>query len=843
MAQIPETQGMQVMPTIMGYRPMSDSVVNVPGSDVNAGLEKAGNKLDRAYTKFLDEQDTARVTEATTQLRRRMLELRVGDDGWAGKLGENATTPDEEGRGLVEQVDTALQDFGSELSARLTPRQQRKFRAAATTLYAQNFGSVSQHVLQQSIENAKNAQTASISLLVESGATYATQPDALKANSESLAEAIDALGNLSGWGDEQRDVALKKYRSAMYSNGIKGLMVGSDKNPTVAVTALGLLQAHAKDMTVEDVATARAMINPVIQEYEDANKVEAAVNAVRQAESAASLKFGDVLSVGGESKEAAANIRAFHFGILPAVSAGGHQSVPADTTSGDPATYRYGASQLTVDQGMEAAKMLGRPWDKERFLNDRNYNLALGQAYYGSIFKKHAGDEDLALAEYFSSEKQVKDAQDKAKNEGGPWTAYLPEAVQKKLTAAKASLGRAGEVVDATTGKKVSPLSPEYASRAKAWATEGEYRAYFKKNDPRAAVDPVYCNNLVARATARQAQDKRDYEAAHNYAKLQVLDALAENGGVWENVPVSLYRELTVAEVLALKSRAKEISDGIVVSDPQILGKMENDVFLAGLDDTTFSLYTKALNPTDARSVTRRRAALLEKQVQANDTRSGEIRRAQMGVVDAKFEPSSSDLKEAAMLVPGFSKLWDDDREAALAWLVELRRQVGMMNQMSGAKMSGLSITDITKAAARRMVDPGRFSRDKSAIMMTLDNLRNSGRTDSEHLITNIADLWLKQQGHDRAANDMEKQEVLTRIMMSGPNAPLPFVVPPDAFDDALMKDIRAQWATTHGDKPMPKVLQLQAYLIGRAEGRLGKPVDADDNFFDGAFVSTGVEY
>ena len=54
MAQVPETPGMQVMPTIMGYRPMSDSIPKVPSMGIEQGLEKASNRIDRMFTKFLD---------------------------------------------------------------------------------------------------------------------------------------------------------------------------------------------------------------------------------------------------------------------------------------------------------------------------------------------------------------------------------------------------------------------------------------------------------------------------------------------------------------------------------------------------------------------------------------------------------------------------------------------------------------------------------------------------------------------------------------------------------------------------------------------------------------------
>lgn len=101
--------------------------------------------------------------------------MESGEGGWASQLGANALEPDLDGKGLVERMDSGLQDYGQELASGLTARQQKMFGEKAQAIYTASYSGVSQHVYQQAIAQKKAAHEGAIAQAVESGAAYAGQ--------------------------------------------------------------------------------------------------------------------------------------------------------------------------------------------------------------------------------------------------------------------------------------------------------------------------------------------------------------------------------------------------------------------------------------------------------------------------------------------------------------------------------------------------------------------------------------------------------------------------------------------------------------------------------------------
>jgi hypothetical protein len=61
----------------------------------------------------------------------------------------------------------------------------------------------------------------------------------------------------------------------------------------------------------------------------------------------------------------------------------------------------YGAGQMQIGTAREAAIRAGIPWDQQKFMRDKDYNLSLADAHMGYLKKKY-GDEKLAKAAYHS---------------------------------------------------------------------------------------------------------------------------------------------------------------------------------------------------------------------------------------------------------------------------------------------------------------------------------------------------------------------------------------------------------------------------------------------------------
>lgn len=85
----------------------------------------------------------------------------------------------------------------------------------------------------------------------------------------------------------------------------------------------------------------------------------------------------------------------------------------------------YGAAQMQIGTAKETAAAHGIAWDENAFMNDRNYNLRLGDLHKGDLKKKYGGDETKALGAYHSGVGNVDAAIARASREGGDWRRFL----------------------------------------------------------------------------------------------------------------------------------------------------------------------------------------------------------------------------------------------------------------------------------------------------------------------------------------------------------------------------------------------------------------------------------
>ena len=333
MAQVPNYGGHQVMLSIFGYKPVSTDIPQVPELGIQKALAGASNKFDELYSKFLAEQDDARVTEAITDLRRKAIDMETGEGGWASTLGANALEPDMDGKGLVERMDEGLQDYGTKISSRLTPRQQKMFGEKAQAIYTASYSGVSQHVYQQAVLQKKAVHEGAVAQAVESGAAYALKPDMLAQSASTIRESAQKLAEFQGWTPENTELYVKKQLSGMYMNAIADRLAGADQNPVMGYQALGILKAHSKDMLASDVAKARQQINPIVQAHEDRLKVEHYAAGLAADGSVLSGGLSLAVKRGVVSQDFVQTARGFE-AIISVESQGGHQSVTTKESAG-----------------------------------------------------------------------------------------------------------------------------------------------------------------------------------------------------------------------------------------------------------------------------------------------------------------------------------------------------------------------------------------------------------------------------------------------------------------------------------------------------------------------------
>ena len=131
----------------------------------------------------------------------------------------------------------------------------------------------------------------------------------------------------------------------------------------------------------------------------------------------------------------------FDVGVLGQES--GYKQFKADGTPLLSPKGATGIAQVMPATGPEAARLAGLPWDENRFKNDKEYNAAIGKAYFNKQVTDFGGDPQKALAAYNAGPGAMRTAERKAAEAGNPgdWLKYLPEETQKYVPSVMTRLG------------------------------------------------------------------------------------------------------------------------------------------------------------------------------------------------------------------------------------------------------------------------------------------------------------------------------------------------------------------------------------------------------------------
>lgn len=141
--------------------------------------------------------------------------------------------------------------------------------------------------------------------------------------------------------------------------------------------------------------------------------------------------------------------------------------------NGRPLTSSAGAigiAQIMPKTAPEAARLAGLPYDKNRLENDKDYNLALGEAYYKKQLADFGGDERLAAAAYNAGPGAVR----RALAKGGPdgWINNVPRETRNYVAAVTGG----GTRQTATAGTGEPPIIIKGSGAKNKASTEGERR-------------------------------------------------------------------------------------------------------------------------------------------------------------------------------------------------------------------------------------------------------------------------------------------------------------------------------------------------------------------------------
>lgn len=852
MPVVPRPEGFRVDLSSGGnaYRPMGFDMPEVP--DTSDQIRSGVKKLQGVVGKLIEQQDEARVSDALTKLRRHAIDVEAGDNGFLKLQGENALKPDENGLGLVDRVDTDMRKYGDALASELNDRQRQLFNEKAQTIYLSSYGSASEHVHNEGLAYQQNAAVAAIDQYIEEGAVYAGRPDYIAKSRAGIAEQVGRLAELRGLSDDQRENLMRKSVSGLYMNAINSVMANADRDPSVAYRAQGILQNNSRDMLASDVVRAKTQINRSLEILDKSKSIENFLQKGDETRMQLTNDYMNLLEKGSESRIAKGTVEAFHYGILPQVSAGGHQTVvntkddqgrelPAES-----GRWRYGGSQMTVADAMDTAKAHGVTWDRERFVKDRGYNISLGFLRYSEIVKNYAGDETAALSSWFSSDDTVAKAIESARRDGAPndWFNYMPKEVREKVAYAQKNMRKMSEV-RGDNGEKISAFSPEYVRRLPRWQTAEQAREYFRATNPRAASNPAYCEELVNGAVARINQQKASYAQDQANRMATVLDALWQNGGDMTAIPQSYLAELDVNQLGELRTKAAKIAINDQSSDPYVKAKlMTDDAYLLSLPMDALKVYAMgSLSREDQAKVLYRRSMLEQKQIQANDAARENVRGAATGVINSDFVPSAESVRTVLKEDPSYVKLKENNTEAAAQLEMNVIEALTFEAMRDNAPLKDvLTIRQKVNSIRRNYATVDGFwgNKEKPAFMLQVSDLPNGSVSDAQNIVTTIAKTWLAGKGvSGREPTDGEKQEVLTKLMLA--KGTPPFDIP--NLNDALARQIEARYqARRESRDPMPRLLKLQAWLIARAGGTMAE-AEREESTMDNLYFSFGEDY
>ena len=133
-----------------------------------------------------------------------------------------------------------------------------------------------------------------------------------------------------------------------------------------------------------------------------------------------------------------------------------------------------GVAQIMPATGPEAAKLAGLPYDENRLKTDRDYNAALGKAYFLKQLQDFGDDERKALAAYNAGPGAMRTAERKAREAGTPdaWLNFLPKETQDYVPGV---LGRLPQ--DAPSAQQLTAsVVPTAAQRTSTQMTQGALR-------------------------------------------------------------------------------------------------------------------------------------------------------------------------------------------------------------------------------------------------------------------------------------------------------------------------------------------------------------------------------
>jgi len=194
-----------------------------------------------------------------------------------------------------------------------------------------------------------------------------------------------------------------------------------------------------------------------------------------------------------------------------------------------------GPSQVMPDTAPEAARLAGLKWDEKRYRTDRDYNLALGEAYYKAQLRTF-GDPVKAAAAYNAGPGSaakgtgVRGAMAKAQADGRPddWEQFLPAETRNYVQNFRKKAG-GPEQSARRWDKEAWYASIDKTADAEGWTFERRERA------------KGYADNQIARDEQLFARRENDADRSASELIIGMRDRFTDVS----QIPVSVRRNMS----------------------------------------------------------------------------------------------------------------------------------------------------------------------------------------------------------------------------------------------------------------------------------------------------------
>ncbi|MGR4870103.1 transglycosylase SLT domain-containing protein [Variovorax sp. LARHSF232] len=496
MARVPELQGpsvqLQAAPQFREQSTVSADALNIRERQVGGlgqATEQAGLTATDVQQQLVVRANALRVDDAYNQAQEAALRLQHGpQEGYTRLKGQEALKRDS-GMPLPEEFTGLLDKRIAEISDTLTPAQRQMFAKQANGLRTNFMGNAMVYTGQQaqvyglSVREASTANAANALVLNFSDPTnVAYQTNRIRANIEGAVdpdtgEFIPGSAQMAGksavWAKEKADEAV----SGAHTAAIQSAMEAGNVN-----AAMTYRQKYGQQMTATDMLK----INGVLEKnYETMRGVTAATQVMGSSEVQSSINPGDIdrlRTVRNRLESASGDFNTDGSLVLGPVTKSGERAIGGAQVM--PSTLR--------DPGYGI-----KPADPEIMKNGTPQQKAaeirrVGDAKLDVLVKMFNGDVGAVLGAYNWGEKNVKDAQKKARDAAGAgesvpadaWLAYAPVETRNYVAKGAGMFNNPAEsrpprlTLEQAQGAAVAKLGPNPSPFAMKAATDEAARRF-----------------------------------------------------------------------------------------------------------------------------------------------------------------------------------------------------------------------------------------------------------------------------------------------------------------------------------------------------------------------------